>query len=126
MTHAVLDQGVLDQLREAVEAEHAEMLQALEKLTRYVAKTGKAGAQVNGQTPAKAIKRPAPRKGTGKFRPKVIEVLSNEFLSVQEVVAKTGFTAAQIRGVILSPGLKTKFAKKEVDGVMRYKYEGTP
>ena len=44
-------------------------------------------------------------------------------MSVEVAAEKTGFTTGQVRGVILAPVLKAKFAKKEIDGVMHYKYE---
>ena len=110
-----------DQLRKAINARHAAALKALDEISDYLTTPGTTS---NGHEPAKAAKRSAPRKGTGKIRPAVMALLANQFLPVQAVAEQTGYSRGQIRGVILAPSMKAHFAKRVVDGVTEYKYEG--
>jgi hypothetical protein len=111
-----------DQLRKAINARHAAALQALDEISDYLTTPATA---TNGQSSAKSGKRTASRKG-GKFRPGVIAATTQEFLSVQEIATKTGFSRSQIRGVLLAPTMKAQFTKRVAGDVTQYKYEGEP
>jgi hypothetical protein len=126
--------ALISQLRSAIDAKHREALQALETVTAYLTKAGYLGdgdIEANEETPRrprhrrKHAKQPAPRAGTGKYRPGVISATTDQFLTVKQIAVKTGFTSLQIRGVLQAPVFKEKFAKREIDGVMQYKYQDT-
>jgi len=109
---------IVEQLRRSIEAKHVEALRALDTLAAYLVEPITAA---NG-LPMQSKKR-SPRSGTGDIRNAVIRVFGTDYTSVPAAVQKTGLTALQIRGVVTAPALKHKFAKKEVDGVMHYKYQ---
>ena len=118
--------SIVSQLRKTIDEKHSEALKALETLKAYFAETP-AGVNVQStgrKQPKKAEKRQPPRAGTGKIRPKVLGLMRDKFVSIKEVAGPTGLTTAQVRGVVLSPALKANFEKKEIDGVMHYRYKG--
>lgn len=111
---------VIEQLRRAIEQKHEEALHALETLQRYFEES-------KPENPPKqaAAKKKAPRAGTGKIRNAVLAVLRKDYFPVAEVAKQTGLKPLQVRGVVTAPSLKDDFAKKEVDGVIQYKYKGS-
>jgi len=120
---------IVDKLRRAIDAKHDEAIHALQTVAAYLeepvvveAHRGERADQKRSRSRQKS-KRP-PRQGTGKIRPAVLAACSQGFLPVKTVAEQTGFTTLQVRGVIMSPSLKDKFSKQEIDGVMHYKYEG--
>ena len=108
----------IDQLRRALEAKHTEAMRLLQRLQLLLEEPL---IQVNGE-PIAAKKRP-PRAGTGKIRNAVLPVFSRDYLSVEAVAKETGFTVAQVRGVVSAPRLKKNFLKKEIAGMMCYKFQ---
>ena len=110
---------IIQKLRQAIDAKHAEALESLDKLAAYLENVSV--SQPNGKSPTK---KPPPRQGTGKIRNPVLAAFRQGFLSVQAVAEQTKLTPLQVRGVVLAPALKARFLKKKVDGVMHYKWEG--
>ena len=119
---------IVQELQQAIDAKYAEAVKALKTLQTYLEQpvsplTGSKGtAKVSGKKPKKA-KTPPSRAGTGKIRPAVLAEMRKDFQSIRAVAERTGLTTLQVRGVVLAPALKERFAKQEVDGVMQYKYE---
>jgi len=111
---------VIEKLRQAIDAKHAEALASLTKLATYLEDLGSPATNGQGQKG----KKPSPRAGTGKIRNAVIAAFREEYLPVDVVAERIKKTPLQVRGVVLSPAIKKQFSKKEVDGVMHYKYEG--
>ncbi len=108
---------VIEQLRQAVNSKHSDALRAISLLAGYLEEP----LPANGR---KMPKNGPPRKGTGKIRPAVLAAFGRDYLAVEAVAEETGFTTAQVRGVLSAPALKENFLKKEVDRVTHYKYTG--
>ena len=102
-----------DEMEREVNARHQEALQALATLRAYFADVS---LIANGKV--------APRTGTGKIRPAVIEACKDDYRLVEEIAETSGFSKAQVRGAILSPGLREQFTKKEINGRVAYKFVG--
>jgi hypothetical protein len=114
-----MGETIVQQLRRAIDAKHKEAVRALEMLQAYLEEPAPAPKR-----PQKSAGKPPSRAGTGRIRPPVLAAFQKGYFSINAVAEQTGFTALQVRGVVLAPALKQQFAKKEVDGVMHYKFEG--
>lgn len=110
---------LIDQLRRTIDAKHSEAIKALGTLAAYLEESTPKTS--GGQ---KGLKKQPPRAGTGKIRNAVLALLQKDFLSIQAVAQQTGYKVGQVRGVVSAPALKGKVSKKEVDGVMCYKFDG--
>ena len=110
---------IIEQLRHSIDAKHAEAIRAMETLAAYFEEPS---PQNNGSQIE--TKRRSPRKGTGNIRNAVLAALGKAYLSVEVAAKETGLEPQQVRGVLSAPSLIESFVKKEIDGVMHYKYEG--
>ena len=118
--------SIVEDLRRVINTKHTDALRALDTIASYLEEPV-ARATNNAVATRKTKRKPpkaAPRAGTGKIRPKVLAALSGDFRPIKEVANETKLKPLQIRGVVLAPGLKDRFDKKEVDGIMHYKYQG--
>jgi hypothetical protein len=108
----------IEQMRAALVAKHAAELEAFEKFAPLF----QGLLPTDGATSTK--RKTPPRAGTGKIRNAVLAAFSRDFLTAEAVAKQTGFTIQQVRGVVTAPVLKTGFMKKEIEGVMHYKFQG--
>ena len=109
---------IIEKLRAAVNAKHANAMRMIDALAVYLDEP----TAPNGQElPAK---RQPPRKGTGKIRNKVLAVFSRDYVSVQDAATQTGYSTAQVRGVLTASALRDNFVKRDVEGVRQYKFQG--
>ncbi|MGD0654669.1 MAG: hypothetical protein ABSA16_10025 [Thermoguttaceae bacterium] len=106
------------QLRHLIDAKHAQAIQALKTMTSYLEETLPDGKKLKNPP-----KKRSPREGTGKIRNKVLAAFGEKFASIQEVADQTKLKRGQVRGVVSAPALQSRFLKKEINGVMHYKYE---
>ena len=118
--------SLIEQLRKIIDAKHAEALRSLDNVGVYVpeAANDPCGQKRAGKkASAKATAKKAPRSGTGKIRPRVLDAMGDRSMTIQEIATETGLTAAQVRGAVLSVALKDRFTKKpDAKRVMYYKY----
>lgn len=114
---------IVEQLRKTIEAKHAQSLQTalqhLDAMAKYLEEL-----PPDGQEHKLPGKKRSPRAGTGKIRKAVLKAFAQDFASIQMVSDQTKLKRGQVRGVISAPALKSSFSKKEVDGVMHYKFTG--
>jgi len=115
---------IVQELQRAIDIKHKEALGALKTLQAYLEESPLPITAKKAKKSAKKAKNSPPsRAGTGKIRPAVLAEFAKDFLAIKMVAEQTGFTTLQVRGVVMAPGLKDRFAKKEIGDVMHYKYE---
>lgn len=110
--------GILDDIREKVEAEHLEAIRALQVLERYLTQsTAKAG--IDGSAKAEVADQPEGKKTS--IKEQVLAVIRTRWASTAEIHQVTGLNPKQIRGVLNSSSAREEIDRKEVDGQMVYK-----
>jgi hypothetical protein len=106
---------VLDRIAEQIEIKHKRALQLLDQLRKYLESPDDVpGLQsaTNGserQSMIRALHQFAGVVALPKSnRELVIDAIYDEWLSVEEICAKTSLTAKQVRGVLYDPKIKDK------------------
>lgn len=111
------------QLRRRIEDRHQKAIAALAELEAYLDDPSLLSNQVATERPstrqpaviersvAHAIN-PTQAIGAESFRSRVLDIISTEWATVQDIVGRTGLTIRQVRGVLNAPGLSDKIQRR--------------
>jgi hypothetical protein len=103
--------GIVEQVRSAVNAHHEEALRAVDLLEAYLQKCHVPALRKIAETKAKSGKR---GKRTGTYRDRVLAAMSDsKWMTVEEIASAASMGNSAVRGVLYAPirdklGIKTQ------------------
>jgi hypothetical protein len=110
---------VTDNLRQLIDAKHAQALEAVKILQEYLDKV-----PVTGLAPLPSLLNGKPASvERGGFTEAVLAAIRHEWASASQIAAKTGLEVKRVRGVLNAPRMKGKLARKIVNDQTVYRLE---
>ena len=108
--------AVVTELREKIDAKHAEAIHALETIQKYLDESTPI-KQSYGMPLQKRDNRP----GEVSIRDKVLGIIGREWATVSEIVSRTDLTTKQVRGVLNSQLLADQIDRRDIEGKREYR-----
>jgi hypothetical protein len=114
------DSRLIDELKATVETRHRNALRAIETLRDFLTENMPASDMVPNRPPiiGELI---AYLHGNGSVRERVRRAIQGRYLSVEEIVAETGLTRTQVRGVVYAKDVREKLQRDRSSGPMRFR-----
>jgi hypothetical protein len=114
---------IVDQLREKIDSEHKEALEALARVTAYLRRT-ETTPPTRRTKSGKSSKAAVSNNGSGSIRGRVLPLIAKDWWSVRALVEKTGLTVRQVRGVLNAPVVSDSIETRDHEGAREYRYTG--
>jgi hypothetical protein len=112
--------SVIEELRHAIEKQHAEAMEALRVLSKYLSSTPNQPA-TNGEVKPPAPVQPIPiGEITGSNRDRVLDIIKTDWATADEISERTGLSVKQVRGVLNAPRLGDDIDRQVVNGKLQF------